>query len=87
MVLVRGGGTTYQTTSGKIVPWDELPDSYKQLIDEQREIEQCIEQRAATQKCIEEKGFWPCAEMAEAFHLCQGNALRGELQGKASLEK
>ena len=80
MVVVKGGGSTYQMTSGKIVAWDDVPDSFKQLMSEQKEIEQCTDQRKQVQQCIEDKGFWPCAELTEAFHLCQGNALRSELR-------
>jgi hypothetical protein len=81
MVVIKGGGATYQITSGKQVPWEEVPDHFKKLAAEQTEIEQCVGSRMKAQQCIEDHGFWApnCVELTEAFHLCQANELRQKL--------
>lgn len=81
MVVVKGGGSTYQIGSGKEMAWDDVPQSFKKILDEQKEIDECVEMKMIAQKCINDKGFWDkkCVELTEAFHLCQGNALRSQL--------
>mmetsp|Transcript_70563 Transcript_70563/g.82213 ORF Transcript_70563/g.82213 Transcript_70563/m.82213 type:complete len:90 (+) Transcript_70563:147-416(+) len=81
MVVIKGGGTTYQISSGKQMPWEDVPEQFKRLVSEQKEIESCVSMRALAQKCIEDKGFWEpqCVEMTEKFHLCQANELRAQL--------
>lgn len=84
MVVIKGGGTTYQITSGKQMPWEDVPDQFKKLVDEQKEIEKCSAMRATAQQCIESKGFWAqdCVQFTEQFHLCQANELRSQLPGR-----
>lgn len=81
MVTVKGGGQTYQISSGKQMPWEDVPEAFKRTLAEQEEIEKCVEMKAVAQKCIEDKGFWDpsCVELTEKFHLCQANELRAKL--------
>lgn len=81
MVTIKGGGTTYQIGSGKEMPWEDVPQSFKKTLSEQHEIEECVDMKQIAQKCISDHGFWDkrCVELTEKFHLCQGNALRSQL--------
>lgn len=81
MVVVKGGGVTYQISSGKIVPWEEVPEHFKNLVAEQKEIEPCVPLRTIAEQCIADHGFWhaSCVEKTEAFHLCQSNTLKEQL--------
>eukprot|EP00758_Cryptobia_borreli_P009196 Tbor_TRINITY_DN5457_c1_g3::TRINITY_DN5457_c1_g3_i1::g.24085::m.24085 len=85
MVVVKGGGITYEIGSGKKMTWEEVPATFKKELEIQIQLqpEQCKAIRAETQQCIEEKGFWneKCCELREAFDLCIGNSFRGSLAG------
>lgn len=77
MVVVKGGGNTYSIGNGRQMEWEDVPESFKKKLDEQREIEKCVDMRAKAQKCIEEKGFWAeeCVRLTETFHACQSAEL------------
>lgn len=77
MVVVKGGGNTYSIGNGRQLEWDDVPESFKRRLRDQREIEQCVGMRAEAQQCIEEHGFWAeaCVRLTEAFHMCQSNEL------------
>ncbi|EPY32254.1 hypothetical protein STCU_02903 [Strigomonas culicis] len=77
MVKVKGGGQTYSIGNGQILDWEDVPESFKKKIKEQKEIVKCVDMRAKAQQCIEDKGFWAaeCVTLTEAFHLCQSNEL------------
>ncbi|KAH9588750.1 hypothetical protein LSM04_004342 [Trypanosoma melophagium] len=73
MVVVKGGGTPYSIGNGRQMPWEAVPEKFKEKLREQTEIEKCVTMRAEAQKCIEENGFWApaCVELTERFHMCQ----------------
>lgn len=77
MVVIKGGGQTYSVGNGRQMEWDEVPESFKKKVAEQKEIEKCVDMRAKAQQCISERGFWDadCVGLTEAFHLCQSNEL------------
>jgi len=81
MVVLKGGGSTYQITSGKTMPWEDVPDGFKKALDQQQEIKKCVDMRERAQRCIEENGFFDatCVQLTDAFHLCQANELRAQL--------
>ena len=89
---VKGGGVTYQIASGKQMPWEDVPEWFKDRVNEQDVAEEtsasvtsCDAMKLAAQKCIEQHGFWheECSKLTDAFHLCQGNALRQFLPPKS----
>lgn len=75
--MVKGGGQTYSIGNGRQMNWEDVPESFKLKLREQKEIEKCVEMRAKAQACIENNGFWhpECVRLTEAFHLCQSNEL------------
>jgi hypothetical protein len=81
MVNVRGGGETYQIASGKQVPWEQVPEWFKEALDMQREEPACLAAKVAAQKCMNDKSFWDdeCTALTETFHRCTANALRRDL--------
>ncbi len=81
MVTVRGGGETYQISSGKVMTWEEVPDWFKEAQSLQQEEPACMASKAVAQKCIADNGFWhsTCTALTDAFHLCQANELRKQL--------
>ena len=85
MVTIKGGGETYQIASGKKMDWEQVPQHFKDELNEQERLQppQCADVRARTQACIIEKGFWneECCTLREAFDLCCGNALKSSLKG------
>ncbi|ESL09184.1 hypothetical protein TRSC58_03099 [Trypanosoma rangeli SC58] len=85
MVVVKGGGTPYSIGNGRQMPWEEVPEKFKQLLREQTEVEKCVEMRAEAQACIEERGFWDphCVELTERFHLCQSVELARGINKRA----
>jgi hypothetical protein len=88
MVVVKGGGETYQIGSGKVMDWEEVPAWFKDQLDMQKEEPQCSAQKHAAQQCIDAKGFWApaCEDLTELYHVCQGNALRRMLPLKGGAE-
>lgn len=83
MVVVKGGGTVYEISSGKVIPsWDDVPGWFKQAAsDSQREIPSCSSIKEEAQQCMQAKGFWDpeCVKLTDAFHLCSSKVLRTEL--------
>ncbi|EAN87048.1 hypothetical protein, conserved [Trypanosoma cruzi] len=77
MVVVKGGGTPYTIGNGRQMPWEEVPEKFKEKLREQTEVEKCVGMRAEAQACIEERGFWDpaCVDLTERFHLCQSMEL------------
>ncbi|KAG5487659.1 hypothetical protein LSCM4_08104 [Leishmania orientalis] len=89
MVVIKGGGQTYAVGNGRQMEWEEVPESFKKKMAEQKEIEKCIDLRAETQRCISDHGFWAadCVNLTEAFHLCQSHELtRMELTQRKATE-
>jgi hypothetical protein len=85
MVAIKGGGVTYQIASGKKMEWEQVPQQFKDELNEQEKLQpqECSDVRTRTQTCIIEKGFWneECCALREAFDLCVGNALKSSLRG------
>ena len=81
MVTVRGGGETYQISSGKQMPWSDVPEWFKDAMDMQQEEPACVSSKLAAQTCMEGRGFWheECVALTEAYHLCSANELRRQL--------
>jgi hypothetical protein len=81
MVTVRGGGETYQISSGKQMPWEDVPGWFKESLDMQREEPACVAIKTQAQRCMNERSFWDaeCTTLTEQYHLCAANELRREL--------
>ncbi|TPP51806.1 hypothetical protein CGC20_24135 [Leishmania donovani] len=89
MVVIKGGGQTYAVGNGRQMEWDEVPESFKKKVAEQKEMEKCMDLRAKAQRCISDQGFWApdCVHLTEAFHLCQSHELtRTELTQRKEAE-
>ncbi|CAG9568279.1 conserved hypothetical protein [Leishmania major strain Friedlin] len=89
MVVIKGGGQTYAVGNGRQMEWDEVPESFKKNLAEQKEMEKCMDLRAKAQRCISDQGFWApdCVHLTEAFHLCQSHELtRTELTQRKGAE-
>jgi hypothetical protein len=86
MVVIKGGGATYQVTSGKQVPWEEVPDGFKRALAEQEEIAACVSLRRQAEQCIQSRGFWDadCVERTESYHRCQSIELTSKLPPRRS---
>ena len=86
MVTVKGGGETYQIASGKQMPWEEVPEWFKDAMTMQQEEPKCSDIKRRAQQCMNEKGFWDeaCATLTEEFHLCAANELRRQLPATAA---
>jgi hypothetical protein len=85
MVVVKGGGETYQIGNGKYVASEEqLPQWFKDNAD-MLETDgggdaRCVEMRNVAQQCMQERGAYDaCAALVEAYHLCHANALHARL--------
>ena len=85
MVVVKGGGQTYQIGNGKYVPSEEeLPQWFKDNLDMQQTncngSQKCVEMKDIAQKCMQEKGSYvDCAPLVDAYHLCYANMLQSKL--------
>ena len=77
MVVVKGGGTTYEITSGKVMPWTEVPQWFKDQAESQVEAPQCAAVKLDAQRCMEVRGFWDaaCVALTDAFHKCSSDVL------------
>ena len=82
MVVLRGGGETYNLSSGRTVAPEDLPEWFKEAEQAQADepkpaFTYCQDEKLAAQKCIESLGMWhaDCVDLTERFHVCQGKAL------------
>ncbi|KAH8616976.1 hypothetical protein ERJ75_000422100 [Trypanosoma vivax] len=84
MVVLKGGGSTYNVGNGRQMPWEEVPSTFKEGLKQQREVAECVNLRAEAQACIEELGFWApdCVKATELFHMCQSVQLTSALPQK-----
>ncbi len=88
MVVVKGGGETYQIGNGKYVPTEnDLPQWFKDNMDMQETNcngdARCVELKDKAQQCMQERGSYDiCAALVEAYHLCHAQALQSRLPQK-----
>ena len=92
MVVVKGGGETYQIGNGKYVASEqELPQWFKDNMDMQETNcngeAKCVELRDKAQQCMQEKGNYDaCAALAEAYHVCYAQSLQNRLPTKEQVK-
>ena len=82
MVTIHGGGTSYAVT-GKVMPWEDVPQAFKEevVVQQTYQQNQCLRAREDAEKCMVDHGFWneKCVALREAFELCVGIGLKQQL--------